>query len=287
MPQRTRTNRLFPTGTKIGALFEKFPMTAGSLASETAEQSFKLPDPAHPGQDFNYAFLFWNIAGNVSTNPIESYTVPTTDYVATAWYVQVGGGDGTGLTTWAFSSQHDIVESDTPIQSVTPAGAWAGLNATFISTTVGLGPVVVTAHASIPSAPGENFYNWFPLSGVGTPAGNQLTVPNGSSAWALAVYAVPEGVRLPNIVLVDELQAILGRILVNVGDPAPRDLSRITQELTKNVAAGPDDELSKVLANIDKASKADIRAALVEVQTRARRLDAAQKLLDTALKEGT
>lgn len=288
MPYRVRTNRLFPNHGQIGTLFEDTVLTPNTPATETAEQYLSIPDPANPGQFFNYAFLFWNIAGSVSTGLTKTYTVPATDYVATAWYVQVGGGGGggTGLTVWAFSSKLDLVPTDTPIQSVTPSAAWAGGNTTFVSTTVGKNPVVVTARNTVAGAPGESFANWFPL-GVGSPAGNQLTVPNGAASWALAVYAVQQGPKpkIPQIELMDELQSILGRILENVGDPAPIDLARITHELTKSVVTGAEDELSKVLANIETASKEDVRAALVQVQTRVRRLEGAQKLLDAALKE--
>jgi hypothetical protein len=287
MPHLIRTNRQFPNRSQIGSLYEDLVVAASSpIGPVTADQVVALPDPLNPGQFLQYGFLFWNVGGAVSTGLTATGTMPAGDSVLTAWYAAIGGGGGgAGVTTYAFSVGQDVVVADTPIAAVTPAAAWAGGNATAVSTTAAAGPVTISARNAVPGAPGESFDEWFQY-GTGTPAGIQLTVPNGGASLAIASYAVPEilDFRIPRD-LIEELGDLFDRIKPQ-GDPSPGDLVRLAGRVARS---GPReleaDELTRALSQIDRLDAGQLQNALLEIQTRMKRLDAATVVLKAALKE--
>src|SRR5579863_2262569 len=128
--------RQFPSGNQLENLGD-FVVSPGSLINVTAPATLILPDPMHPPSgELHYAFLFWNIVGGIVTTASASGTAPSSDSFATAWYIPTGPGNGgAGVATFAFSDGGDQVVNATPIASVTPAAAWAGGNATGVSTT--------------------------------------------------------------------------------------------------------------------------------------------------------
>ena len=213
-------------------------------------------------------------------------TIPAGDSVATAWYLQVGGpgGGGFGVSTYAFSNELDLVLPVTPIASVTPASAWAGGNATDVATT---SAVQITAKNTVPGTPpGGSFDQWFQF-GNGVPAGHVLSVPAKGSSLAIASYAVPDkpDLRYPGIIeLVDALENVIRRI--DPSDPAPIDLARLVGQIRTQLAAQQvgTDELTQIVAQIDRMDATQMKGALVELQSKTRRIDAATKLLNDAIK---
>lgn len=285
MPTLVRSNRLFPSHAQIGSFTETIPVTAGSSVTFTADQFLVVADPMHPGQFITYSFLFWNAIGNLGAGLTTTMTIPTTDSLATAWYLQVGGGgNGFGVSTWAFSNELDIVVAETPIQSVTPASAWAGGNATSVATN---SAVQITSKNTVAGTPsGANFDQWFQF-GSGSPAGHVLSVPAKGSSFAIASYRVPDkpDLKFHGILeLVNALDNVIKRI--DPSDPAPIDLARLvgqirTQLATQQIGA---DDLTQIVSQVDRMSVPELKASLTDLQSKTRRIDAATKLLNDAIK---
>lgn len=285
MPTLVRSNRLFPSHTQIGSFIETIPVTAGTSITFTADQYLVVPDPMNPGQFLQYSFLFWNAVASLGSGLTTTLTMPATDAVATAWYLQVGGGGGTPhVATFAFSNELDIVVPETPIASVVPSSAWAGGNATNVATSQA---VQITAKSSVAGTPpGASFDSWFQF-GSGMPSGDVLSVPAGGSSYAIASYRVPEapGFRVPRIPeLIESLERVIRRI--DPSDPAPIDLARIVGQIRTQLAAQQvgADELTQVVSQIDRLSAAELKHALTDLQSKTRRIDAATKLVNEAIK---
>jgi len=286
MPTLVRSNRLFPNHAQIGSFSETIPVVAGSTVSFTADQLLVVADLMHPGQFLQYSFLFWNAIGNLGSGLSTTMTIPDGDSVATAWYQQVSTSTtpGFGVSTYAFSNELDLVLPVTPIASVTPASAWAGGNATNVATT---SAVQITAKNSVAGTPpGGAFDQWFQF-GNGVPAGSVLSVPSKGSSLAIASYRVPEkpDLKYPGIAqLVDALDNVIKRI--DPSDPAPIDLARLVGQIRTQLAAQQvgSDELTQIVAQIDRMDTTQMRGALVELQSKTRRIDAATKLLNDAIK---
>jgi hypothetical protein len=286
MPTLVRSNRLFPNHAQIGSFSETIPVVAGTTVSFTADQLLVVADPMNPGQFLQYSFLFWNAIGNLGSGLSTTMTIPAGDSVATAWYLQVGGpgGGGFGVATYAFSNELDLVLPVTPIQSVTPAAAWAGGNATNVATS---NAVQITAKNTVAGTPpGGSFAQWFQF-GNGVPAGNVLSVPAKGSSLAIASYEVPDkpDLRYPGILeLVNALENVIRRI--DPSDPAPIDLARLVGQIRTQLAAQQvgTDELTQIVAQIDRMDATQLKGALVDLQSKTRRIDAATKLLNDAIK---
>jgi hypothetical protein len=285
MPTLVRSNRLFPNHTQIGSFIETIPATAGSSISFTADQYLIVPDPMQPTQFLQYSFLFWNAVGTLGSGLTTTITVPETNAVATAWYLQIGGsGGGPGVATFAFSNELDLVLPETPIASVAPSSAWAGGNATGVSTSQA---VQITAKGSVAGTPaGASFDSWFQF-GNGTPSGNVLSVPASGSSYAIASYRVgdPPDLRLPRIPqLMDALEDIIRRI--DPSDPAPMDLARLVGQIRTQLAAQQvgADELTQIVSQIDRMNSTQLKGALADLQSRTRRIEAATQLLNDAIK---
>jgi len=282
MPNIHRTNRQFPGGAQIGAIDENIPSTAGSpVTNLSTDLDFYLPNPADPAHPLHYRFLFWNICGTISNDPHHGNgTVPSSDTVATAWYVPVGNGDGgAAIVTYAFWLEHDSVVTDTPIQSVTPAAAWAGGNNTVVSSTAGSGPRVITARDTVASITNANFDHWFPL-GAGNATDAVLTVAQGGSTWALALYQHHDrsGFRPPRT----DKKTKPGPI--QIFDSGPIDRSRMVDVL-KNAQKHSTDRMLQLL-NKDQSSIShdDLRAVAVELTTNINRMQSAVDLINARLK---
>ncbi len=213
--------------------------------------------------------------------------MPTTDAVATAWYLQMGGGGGGfGVSTFAFSNELDVVLPATPIASVTPAGAWAGGNATTVATNAAVQIIAKNTVAGTPA--GANFADWFEF-GSGTPSGNQLSVPAQGSSLAIATYRVPEkpdGKFKGIFELVNALDNVIKRI--DPSDPAPIDMARLVGEIRTQLTSQQVgvDELTTIVSQIDRMDQSQLKSALTELQSKTRRLDAATKLVNEAIKAG-
>lgn len=145
--------------------------------------------PGPPALQFQ--FEFWVINGGLDTDEVASFEVPSADFDATAWYLQIGGnGDGTGVTTWAFSvNKNEVIPGATPIASVSVSGAWPGPPSTTVSTTISSSPVGINALSLLP--PYGKFMEWFQLYGNGTISGSTLTVPAKGASAAIAFYGIP------------------------------------------------------------------------------------------------
>jgi len=280
MPNIHRTNRQFPDGAQIGAIDEIIPSTAGSPVNNlSTDLDFYLPNPADPAKPLHYHFLFWNVCGTISNDPHHGNgTVPPGDTVATAWYVPVHDGDGgAGIVTYAFWVEHDSVVSDTPIQSVTPAAAWAGGNNTVVSSTAGSGQRRITARDTVASITNANCEHWF-LLGAGNAPDKVLTVDQGGSTWALALYQHHDRGRIPT----SDKQTKPGPI--QIFDSGPIDRSRMV-DVMKNAQKHSTDRMLQLL-NKDQSSIShdDLHAAAVELTTNINRMQSAVDLINARLK---
>lgn len=282
MPNIHRTNRQFPDGAQIGAIDENIPATAGSPTTFSTDLDFFLPNPGDPAHPLHYRFLFWNVCGTIGNDVHHGNgTVPPSDTVATAWYVPVGTGDGgAAIVTYAFWVEHDSVVSDTPIQSVNPAAAWAGGNNTVVSSTAGSGARVITARNTVPLITNANFDHWFPL-GTGSAAAAVLTVAQGASTWALALYQHHDGggVRKPGGGGVTTVPGPISLV-----DPSPLDRSRLADILTKAQTHPATDRFTQVLKKEHSSISADdLRGVAVELKASINRLQSAIELINTRL----
>jgi len=284
MPTLVRSNRLFPTHAQIGSFIETIPVTTGSSITFTADQYLVVPDAMNPGQFLQYSFLFWNAVGNLGSGLTTTLTVPATDAVATAWYLQIGGGGTPQVVTFAFSNELDIVVPETPIASVVPTSAWAGGNATNVATSQA---VQITAKSSVAGTPpGASFDSWFQF-GSGTPSGNALSVPAGGGSYAIASYRVPEqpGFKVPRIPeLVEAIERVIRRI--DPSDPAPIDLARLVGQIRTQLAAQQvgADELTQIVSQIDRMNATELKSALTDLQSKTRRIEAATRLVNDTIK---
>jgi|GEM_PF-2754353 len=281
MPNIHRTNRQFPDGAQIGATDENIPGTAGSPATFSTDVDFFLPNPGDPAHPLHYRFLFWNVCGTIGNDAHHGNgTVPSTDTVATAWYVPVGVGDGgAAIATFAFWVEHDRVVPDTPIQSVNPAAAWAGGNNTVVSSTAGSGPRMITAKNSVPTATNATFDHWFPL-GAGSASAAVLTVAEGGSTWALALYQHHDsgGFRPGK----NDPTTKPGPI--SKFDPSPIDRTRLIDILTKAQTHPAADRLTQVLKKEQSSISADdLRGVAVELKANINRLQSAVELINAKL----
>jgi hypothetical protein len=147
-----------------------------------------------------FGFSFWIFNGAVLATASASFTAPDDDstYIATAWYSQTGvcpplspSPSKEIVTTSAFSVNDQKPISGTPIESVTPAGTWAGPPSTSVSTAVsGAAEVVITAEPLIVGF-GKFISPWLQLGGDGIVNGSALTVPSGGNSSAIAFYGIP------------------------------------------------------------------------------------------------
>ena len=141
----------------------------------------------------SWAFEFWDVNGTLITTADAPLPGPDTDYTASAWYVLQGPG-GTPVpqvATSVFSlDQNKVLAGETPIGSVSVAGAWLGPPSTTVATDKGNGgPVTIVAAGSISGAAGK-FVSW--LSPGTKVMGNALTAPFDSDIpLAIAFYADP------------------------------------------------------------------------------------------------
>jgi hypothetical protein len=284
MPHIIRTNREFPSHMQIGSFLEDLSVTAGDPLAFTADQDIYIADSMNPGSTIHFSFLFWNLAGAISNGNAATGSAPSSDSIATAWYVRVGGGNGPGIQTWSFWSEQDQVIGDTPIASVMPAAAWAGGNATAVSATAGSGPRVITARNSVPAATGATFDHWL-VFGSGSAVNKELTVPQNTSTWGIADYRHQDSVPIRPIQIYAELSSILEKLIRLGGDPSPEDLARVMKKVAQQGIEQPGaDALTKTLQEIDTLDQTQIKTAFVEVQARITRLEAARRMLESALK---
>lgn len=281
----TVRSRSFPSGQDLIAS-SMLTLQQGSSLTLTAPGTIVVPDPGNPGTNLTYAFLFWNVTGALhSTTTVNVANVGSTDFTASSWYLLTGGGSGPPTVgTSAFSITQDLVLATTPIQAVVPSSAWAGGNATSVST--GAAAVTITAKGAIS---GENLQQWV-VFGAGVAGGADLSVPKGGSAIALASYKLPSGGGFKpgfDFEMIEVLEGIRGRVKDWVFDPAPIDLLRLSGKFSqvKAPAEGslPVDDLSALTANFAEMDEDALRSAHAELKTRLHRLEAAEKMIDKAL----
>ncbi len=147
-----------------------------------------------------YLFVFWDVnlqiyptqvsGGIADPQQVVNFTAPSEEsFYATSWYLaENGGGGGSGVTAWAFSLNDNKVEPNSPLASVSPAGAQEGPNT--VSTTTSDQAVTITAPGIITGL--GRFSQWLQISGNGTVNGEILTVPAGGASLAVAFYAIPQ-----------------------------------------------------------------------------------------------
>jgi hypothetical protein len=174
--QVTLSSRIFPSGAAVpGGFSASLELPSGANESLTV-----------PSDLGNYAFRFWDVDGELYKTEAVSFTVPGSQFPATAWYILTGPGGGSpGVSTVAFSPEQDVVIPDPPIASVSPASDQTGPTSASTESS----GVVITPEAVI--YPYGKFRSWF-LFGAGTAGSDgKLSVPEKQSTLALALYAIP------------------------------------------------------------------------------------------------
>ena len=134
-----------------------------------------------------WGFWFWNVNRTLITTPNAELPAPRHDYTASAWYFPGPRLFEKSVFTSAFSlDKNQVVAGQTPIASVSVAGAWPGPPSTTVATDKSNGPVTIDAVNHIVGA--GRFVSWAPL-GKATVAGHALTAPADSDILAIAFYA--------------------------------------------------------------------------------------------------
>ena len=175
-----------------------------------------FPAPATYGPD-NLPFAFWNatdganaLPGFPSADPQRRLNIPlqssNTLIHATAWYAPVGGGPGgkPQLRARTFDIDLNGFRKETPIQSATPPGAWAGPNnhsvisenAAVSATPKGTLLYPAPLNSQPPGEPYKEFKHWQAIVGNMTIGpGNTTNCAKGKSVLALAFFGHGDGQR--------------------------------------------------------------------------------------------
>jgi hypothetical protein len=256
---------------------QTIPLSAPDLA---------VTNPAPPPAFTQYHALFWNISGagnGLSLGTSATAHIQNEDVVATAWYYAVGGGPGpSGVTVFTFSESQNLFLNDNPIESVTATGYNAVANPMWVPT--GAGDVQITPKAALGS---EDFSQWL-ISGAATVlSGNVLHEHKGLSDWAIACYQTSHHHIQP---INPELLYLIEQIIIELpdpGDPATIDLYRWLEKLVGHkvpVVSRPVDDLSILTKQVDKMKITQLRTTLAALKAQSARILAAQKLVETAMK---
>lgn len=289
MPNFTRRTRLLFGGTDIIPP-ETFTLTPNSSLSLSASPIILVANPSPPPPNNQFCFMFWNVNGAVySTAATSIASVGTGDFAGSAWYRNCnpgGSGGPASIQTAAFSVTQDLFLSETPIQSVTPAGAWAGGNNTGVNPAAGA--VTITAKDEIG---GEEFGGWLIFGAGAAGGGTNLNVPQNGSTLAIAHYTRPTRTQPTlEIEIFEFIERVRWR---HEGDPSPLDLLRITERFTRRQQqqqpAPPQtpqaDDLSDLAGRIGRMSADDLRMTIADLQARGGRVDAARKMAEATLKK--
>jgi len=172
---------LFPSGSPIPELPppETSPLQSGApIGSLTAPLT--EPDPA------GCTFEFWNINSEIyfvptAPPPSQTWTVPSNDFSATAWYFSGVGPPVDQVTTYAFS-----VDKNAPISGQTPIASVDGVPWTSTSTVVPTNAAAVIVAKPEIAGFGQ-FVGWFQDSN-GVISGATLSAPADSDIQAIAYY---------------------------------------------------------------------------------------------------
>jgi hypothetical protein len=180
---------IFPTGTQVP-----------STSAATLQLSDGSPQTVSAQLTVDgYLFVFWDVnlqiyptqvsGGVADLQQVVNFTAPSEEsFNATSWYLAEGGGGGPGVAAWAFSLNDNKVVLNSPLASVSPAGAQEGPNT--VSTTTSDQAVIITAPGVITGV--GRFSQWLQISGNGTVNGQTLTVPAGGASLAVAFYGIPQ-----------------------------------------------------------------------------------------------
>jgi len=290
MPILTIQYKQFPGGNSLPG-----GSTTNATVNTQSNQNappLSQPDQNNPGKYLNYAFMFWNLTGainsGIDSNSNVIIQIGSNSVTATAWYVQTGGSNSwTGVYTYAFSEGQNQILTDIPIASVNPAAAWVpGQNKVETEASSYPSGVDIYADGSIGT---EDFDLWLTYHG-GTIVGNKLHVNPNAAIWAaIAFYKVPEEPPPFDLKVVDDFaawQEIKNKLLL-VADPGPEDLIRIRkllEKVRKQDVYGEEDELTRVVSEIDKMNKVQVRGNLAAIKAQQVRLEAAEELLEDVLK---
>lgn len=180
--------------------------------------NFPAP-PTYPMGGSNLNFVFWNatngttaLPGFPAADPQRKLNVPLqpngTIIQATAWYAPPPG-DGPpgkpGLRARSFDIDLNGFRKETPIQSATPAGAWAGPNNHSISTESDAAGATPKTHllypaplsSQPPGEPAKEFKYWQPIVGpVTVDVSKVASCPKTKSALVLAFFGHHDRQRL-------------------------------------------------------------------------------------------
>lgn len=287
MPTFTRRTRLLFTGTDLIPP-ENSMLTNGSSLTLSAAPVMLIVNPSPPPPNNQFCFMFWNVKDELHATPSTSIAnVGSSAFTGSAWYrnCNPNGGGPAAISVAAFSVPADQFLPGTPIQAVTPAGAWAGGNSTVVNPASG--PVTITAKSEMNNL---DFGGWL-IFGAGTSGGGTtLNVPQNGSTFAIAQYRTPESTG-PGNIHVDIFEFIERVRWRHEGDPSPVDLLRITdrfinqQQRQSPARQAPADDLSALTSRIHTMNAQELRLALADLQSREGRLAAARKMAEEALRK--
>jgi hypothetical protein len=146
--------------------------------------------------------LFWSVTDgtNGQTLPAGPLTqsVGANPLTITAWYFPIGipgNGGGTAIIDDAFSAVRGDFIDDTFVTVTSDPSLTSDANVVGIVPTSS--PETLQASATVAST-AEPFLQWRSF-GAGTPSGNSIDVPQGSSGIAIAFYERPAGIPPPVI----------------------------------------------------------------------------------------
>lgn len=177
MPQMTEICKRFPDG--------KMLLTVGVYYPQPGSKNY-LNAPPIPG----YQFIFWDINGVIWASTNATPLTPNNNFLAFAWYMELGVGNGEAIEVYAFNKDQNQVLPDCPIVSVAPP------NTPQQGCTVDNRQIAVTVTVSthVPSDPGAVFNGW--VQSGGTVNGPVLQVNAKQGDLAIAFYKQPPVIQV-------------------------------------------------------------------------------------------
>ncbi|KIC92700.1 hypothetical protein [Flavihumibacter solisilvae] len=288
MPSFTQRNRVFPTGEELPGGFYLDNIDPGysfiPKMTVTAESS--------PGEYKLYNKFFKNIIG-VYPSTFNDFPTVLQEFhlnhvIATVWYVDplTFKPPQSQTQIFVFDTNIDEVVAGSPIESVTPAGAWPGDGSVIIDTSAG--DVEIIARINVEELPGSEFLRWRTYkSGDYGPLPDEtlVTIPQYMSDLVVAAYT-SKNIFKPNFNVgrfIEQLNKFKD-LIDQVVDPAPEEWVRLKEMLgVDDGTYANNEDLLDAIRNTDLKDADALRVKLAEVESRRARLLAADKLIAETL----
>jgi hypothetical protein len=287
MPSFTQRNLVFPTGEELPGGFSLDHIDPGYYAgpemtvTKLSQGVYKL-----------YNVFFQNFIG-VSPSTSNAYgqflhEFTLDDITLTVWYVDplAFKPPQSHTQTFIYDINTDEILAGSPIESVTPAGAWAGGNSNIIDTSAG--DVEITALINCDELPGSEFFCWrtYKSNDYGPfPEETLVTIPQYMSDLVVAAYT-SKNIFKPTFNVgkfIEQLNKFKD-LIDQVVDPAPEEWVRLKKMLgVDDGTYANNEDLFSAIRNTDLKDADALRVKLAEVESRRARLLAADKLIAESL----